>query len=106
MCTVCQSPSLTPPGTKGLTCVDSSPEAERGKLLCLFIYSMHGNTCGLSLTSGVFENHLTVLNLQRDKVVLLVEPSVVEEKTSVLQSCKPGNETMMKQQDEDNLTGA
>lgn len=38
---------------------------------------------------GILEHHLTILDLQGDEVMFLVEASVVEEKPAVLQGGKP-----------------
>lgn len=39
-------------------------------------------------TCGIFEHHLSFLDLQGDEVVFLIEASIIEEKTSVLQGGK------------------
>lgn len=44
-------------------------------------------------TCGIFEDHLSFLDLQCDEIMFLIEASVVEEKTALLQSGKTRQDT-------------
>lgn len=45
------------------------------------------HTCR-DITCGIFEHHLSLLDLQGNEIMFLIEASVVEEKTTVLQGGK------------------